>query len=898
VKPAQGQKIEMPLQRDDRKISVIGALILLALTLATGVAVYRVMQNQAESMLANNLASSLQHNIRLFDSQISDALAETQALAPRISLITNLQLLAAKPGDPKSLYELQRRADLIKSTGFKAVSIYDAQDQMVAQAGVFAQSPVLNVALHTPSPSALLWEREYILQARIDIRDAQQRRLGTVVTERLLPQLMHALDDTKTIGKSVELAVCSPQQEQMMQCFPLSSSIARYSQLPRKQAGQYLPMHYAFEGKTGLIFAKDYRAEPVVAAYAPIGTLGLGMVLKIDQAELYQPVTAQLKFIVPLLVGMLLVGMLLLRWQLIPLVRKLFLSEQEKQAANAQLYDLEERWRFALESTGAGVWDLNVPADQILLSKHCKEMLGFTEEEIGTSMAEWVKRIHPDDMPGLLTARQQLFDGLNQYFTNEHRKLCKDGSWKWIQVRGMVVSRDTDGKPLRVIGTYIDISARKEAEQRILHLASHDALTGLPNRDLLQDRIHQSIAQAQRSNNPAALLFIDLDYFKTINDSLGHDAGDLLLKEVAKRLVASVRSEDTVARQGGDEFIVLLPSMGNAQDAGILAQKLLLDLMTPYRIRGKELHISASIGIAIFPDDGEDVDSLLRSSDIAMYHAKAAGRNNYQFFTPKMNQLAAERLALGTDLRHAISRNELLLHYQPIIDIGSGKLVGIEALLRWQHPEHGLILPLKFIPLAEETGLIIPIGEWVLKSACTQLIAWQNQGYDVPRLAINLSAKQFRQKTLAQSIARILSETGVTADNIELEMTESLLMEDTDEVTENLKQLGEMGLGIAIDDFGTGYSSLSYLKRFTISTLKIDRSFVMDIATDPDDAAIVTAIIALAHSLQMNVVAEGVEAATQLDFLRQHGCDQYQGNYFSPALTTAEMATHLQRRPA
>jgi len=513
-------------------------------------------------------------------------------------------------------------------------------------------------------------------------------------------------------------------------------------------------------------------------------------------------------------------------------------------------------------------------------------------------MEEWVKRIHPDDFPCLLTTRQQLFDGSVHYFTNEHRKLCKDGSLKWIQVRGMVASRGADGTSLRVIGTYIDISASKEAEQRILHLASHDTLTGLPNRDLLQDRIHQSIAQAQRGNHPAALLFIDLDHFKHINDSLGHDMGDLLLKEVAQRLVTSVRSEDTVARQGGDEFIVLLPSMSDAQDAGILAQKLLADLMAPYQIRGKELHITASIGIAVFPDDGEDVESLLRNSDIAMYHAKAAGRNNYQFFTQKMNQLAAERLALSTDLRHALSRGEMLLHYQPIIDIGSGKLAGIETLLRWQHPEHGLISPLKFIPLAEETGLIMPIGEWVLESACAQLKAWHNQGYDVPRLAINLSAKQFRQKSLAQSIARILREAGVAADNIELEMTESLLMEDTDEVAENLKQLGNMGLGIAIDDFGTGYSSLSYLKRFTISTLKIDRSFVMDIATNPDDAAIVTAIIALAHSLQMKVVAEGVEAATQLDFLRQYGCDRYQGNYFSPALTATEMAAHLQRRQA
>lgn len=281
-----------------------------------------------------------------------------------------------------------------------------------------------------------------------------------------------------------------------------------------------------------------------------------------------------------------------------------------------------------------------------------------------------------------------------------------------------------------------------------------------------------------------------------------------------------------------------------------------------------------------------------------MYHAKQVGRNNYQFFTPKMNQLAAERHALSTDLRHAISRNELLLHFQPIVDLHSNKLVGVEALLRWQHPEQGLILPLNFIFLAEETGLIMPIGEWVVETACAQLKAWQSQGYDVPRMAINLSAKQFRQKTLSPFIAHILQKTGLSAGALEMEMTESLLMENTDEVAENLKQLAALGLRISIDDFGTGYSSLSYLKRFTINTLKIDRSFVMDIATDPDDATIVTAIIALAHSLQMKVIAEGVENAAQLDFLRQHNCDQYQGIYFSPALSVAEMHTLLLRNQA
>ncbi|MEO6697092.1 MAG: EAL domain-containing protein, partial [Gammaproteobacteria bacterium] len=439
---------------------------------------------------------------------------------------------------------------------------------------------------------------------------------------------------------------------------------------------------------------------------------------------------------------------------------------------------------------------------------------------------------------------------------------------------------------------------RKEAERRIMYLASHDALTDLPNRNLLQDRIQQAIVQARRSNGQGAVLFIDLDHFKIINDSLGHDVGDLLLKAVAERIVPSLRSEDTAARQGGDEFIVVLPSVANAQAAGTVAQKLLAELMAPYQIKEYELHTSASIGIAVFPDDGEDVDTLLKNSDTAMYHAKEAGRNNCQFFARQMNQLAAERQSLGTDLRHALERNELLLHFQPMVDMASGKLAGLEVLLRWQHPEQGLISPLKFISLAEEAGLIVPIGEWVLRSVCMQLKAWQGQGYDVPRLAINLSARQFRQKALAETIARILGETGVEARFVELEITESVLMENTDVVVETLRKLNDMGLEISIDDFGTGYSSLSYLKRFPINKLKIDRSFVQDIATDPNDAAIVTAIIAMAHSLQMKVIAEGVETEEQLAFLGREGCDQYQGYCFSKPLSASEIVAKLQRRQA
>ena len=432
-----------------------------------------------------------------------------------------------------------------------------------------------------------------------------------------------------------------------------------------------------------------------------------------------------------------------------------------------------------------------------------------------------------------------------------------------------------------------------EAEKRIIEMATHDALTGLPNRYLLQDRIEQALVHDARSQRQMAVLFIDLDHFKTINDSLGHDIGDLLLKAVAERLVICVRNEDTVARQGGDEFIVVLNSITESLDAAKVAQKILDSLLRPYYIHKNELHIGGSIGISVFPNDGANAETLLKNSDVAMYHAKENGRNNYQFFTDELNKSAHERHTLGLDLRYALERNELVLYYQPVMDMPNHQLYGVEALLRWRHPEHKLIAPDKFINLAEETGLIIPIGEWVLKAVCAQIKSWHEQGYIVPKVAINLSARQFRDKELINNISRILRETGVEAKYIALEITESMLIDNIERVVETLNCLNAMGIQISIDDFGTGYSSLSYLKRFPIHTLKIDRSFVRDIVTNKNDRTIVATIIAMAHSLEMDVIAEGIETEEQLNFLMTQKCNHYQGYYFSKPVPVSEIERTL-----
>ncbi len=435
---------------------------------------------------------------------------------------------------------------------------------------------------------------------------------------------------------------------------------------------------------------------------------------------------------------------------------------------------------------------------------------------------------------------------------------------------------------------------RKQIERQVNYMASHDALTGLPNRLLLQDRITQAIARSRRKQDErVAILFLDLDHFKVINDSLGHSTGDQLLKEVAARLLSSIRGEDTVARQGGDEFIIVLPCVNSTQDVEVVVQKILRTLALPYQINGMELNIGGSVGISLFPENGEDVDTLMKYSDIAMYHAKNTGRNSYKFFTPEMDQMATERHFLGIDLHNALRNGDLELFFQPIVDIAGGKPVSMEVLLRWKHAVKGWISPSRFIALAEETGLIVPIGEWVIEQACLQIREWQNQGYDVPRLAINISIKQLQKKGFVEDVVSILDKTGVAASLLILEITESILAEDVEKTIEILRRLHMMGFRISIDDFGTGYSSLSYLKRYPINTLKVDRSFVQNVISDKNDDAIVTAIVAMAHSLDIKVIAEGVETMEHFNFLTQKGCDYYQGYCFSKPLPASEVMNLL-----
>lgn len=473
------------------------------------------------------------------------------------------------------------------------------------------------------------------------------------------------------------------------------------------------------------------------------------------------------------------------------------------------------------------------------------------------------------------------------------RSYRKDGAMFWSDLYIAPV-RDDAGNVSHYVAAQYDITSTKRYESELEFQTNRDALTGLANRNLLRDRLGQAISYAYRYGHPIWVLFVDLDRFKFINDTLGHQAGDVLLKAVADRVQSSVRDTDTVARMGGDEFVLVLPERTDAGLSTGIVKRIMDSIAQPLTIEGHEFFISCSVGVSVYPSDGATPEELIKHADVAMYRAKETGRNNFQFYTSEMNERALERLRIEGDLRNALERNEFVLYYQPQVDLRTREIVGVEALIRWQHPEFGMVPPMRFIGLAEETGLIVPIGAWAIQEACRQCKKWHKEGLGHPRVAVNLSARQFTQQDLVDCVAAALNETGLAAEYLEIELTESLVMADVEHAIGILRELKALGVQLSIDDFGTGYSSLSYLKRFPIDVLKIDRSFVNDITIDPDDAAIVASIISLAHSLRLQVIAEGVETIEQLGYLRKHECDQIQGYFFSRPIPAEAMGRMLQ----
>jgi diguanylate cyclase (GGDEF)-like protein/PAS domain S-box-containing protein len=573
----------------------------------------------------------------------------------------------------------------------------------------------------------------------------------------------------------------------------------------------------------------------------------------------------------------------------------------DQKRAIEQLQENQDKLSLILESTAEAIYGIDAQGICTFCNPACLRLLGYenSEQLVGKNIHELIHHslrdgspLSLDDCPILRTFRA----GRGTHVDSEVMWKADGTSfpveyWSYPQCR--------EGAVIGAVVTFVDITERKLAQERIQFLAYYDALTGLPNRTLLQDRLNTALAGARRHQEKVALLFLDIDRFKVINDSLGHSIGDVLLKQVAERLRNSAREQDTVARLGGDEFLIVLTAIRSLSGIGVAADRFLKAMATPFVIQEHSLTVTCSLGITIFPEHGEDSESLLKNADVALYSAKDQGRNKFQFFTEDMNVQAMERLTLENNLRLALlRRSELVLYYQPQVRIADGKITGAEALVRWQHPDLGLIMPDRFIAIAENSGLINPIGEWVLKTACAQAMQWQQQGLPSIPVAVNVSAVQLRQEGFVQLIRNVLAESGLAAKYLELELTESVILTNADVMLALLHELAVLGVKLSIDDFGIGYSSLSYLKHFPFHKLKIDRSFIRDLTTDPEDAAITSAIINLAKNLDLGVVAEGVENDEQMAFLRQHECDEAQGYYFSRPLPACNFTEFLPRQKA
>ncbi len=550
--------------------------------------------------------------------------------------------------------------------------------------------------------------------------------------------------------------------------------------------------------------------------------------------------------------------------------------EQLVEARTEELRSSEAMLARAEKMAHLGSWRYDPGVDRVEYSEEVGRIVGRPAELLPHNMDGFVALAHPDDQNELHRWLDDSLWDTRGLFDIEHRVVRPDGVERIVRQLIRVV-RDEQGRAMEVLGAVQDLTELRRSEEQIAFQAYHDALTGLPNRRLLKDRLGVALPHARRRGKGLAVLFIDLDDFKIVNDSLGHSAGDVLLQSVAKRLSDIVRDEDTVARHGGDEFVIVLQDVAGPNDAVYFAERTLHALAAPHRIKGREVILEGSIGITLYPEDGNDPDVLIANADIAMYRAKELGRGSYKLFTPAMNVQVLERLELEGSLRSALKNDEFVVHYQPIFPVDSDRPVAVEALVRWNRPRVGMVWPSQFIPLAEETGLIIPIGDWVLRTACADCVRWRSTGAEELVVSVNLSPRQFQDKELLDKVSRALKETDLPAEGLCLEITEGAVMHDVENAIRTMNELNALGVSLSMDDFGRGYSSLYHLKRFPITTIKIDHGFVGDLTIRPEDMSIVCAIISMGRSLNLSVVAEGVETAEQLEFLRGQRCDRIQG---------------------
>nr|CRH05562.1 putative Diguanylate cyclase [Candidatus Magnetococcus massalia] len=687
-----------------------------------------------------------------------------------------------------------------------------------------------------------------------------------------IKQIREAHKEFSGFGDTGEFTLAKREEDQIV--FVLSH---RHGDLEKPRPVSFAaklaePMRRALSGHSGTVVGLDYRGEKVLAAYEPVAVLGLGVVAKIDLDEIRAPFIRATLIVAGVAGMMIIIGVGLFSRITAPLLQRLKLTQK------------------AVESVSEAIIITNTQGLTIDINPAYEQLTGYSRADVlgrNPNISQSGRHDHT-------------------FYEKMWQSLAENGSWegeiwdrrkngdifpKWLTIN---VIKNAMGRVENYVGVFTDITEKKATEEKLRSLAFYDQLTLLANRSLFTEHVEMAIAASKRSQHPFALMYLDLDRFKQVNDTLGHAAGDELLCEVAERMRRNVRSIDTVARLGGDEFGLILTEIHSSEEVAHLAQQLIDAISQPVALKEREVQVGASIGITLYPEDGDTPALLSKHADIAMYQAKEAGRNGYQLFSQKLQQQIETRVTLEENLRQATELNQLQLHYQPKVCPETNQILGVESLVRWQPTTGPMVSPADFIPVAEETGLIVPMGEWILKTACLQTVQWSKSSTCPVKMAVNLSARQFREPNLIQMVKQTVDETGIPPECLELELTESMVMGNVDEAVEIMHCLRDLGLTLAMDDFGTGYSSLSYLKRFPINTLKIDQSFVRELQADGEDGAIVEAVISMAKSLHLNVVAEGVETAEQLAFLKERGCGMVQGYFYSKPLPEDKIAPLIQ----